>query len=882
MTWWSRLWGRNKLERDLGRELQFHIAERISALRSNGLSEDEACRQVRQEFGGIEQVKEACRDARGTRWLEDLYRDIRFGIRSLSRTRGFALLAIAVLTLGIGATTAMFSITRTVLLKPLAYRDPGRLVTILFSAPQFSKTLSTIPVNAQHYELWRDHNRTLEEIVMIRPDSHILSGRGDAVQVNGVRVSPNFFHLLGIQPTIGRGFIKGEDQAGHERVAVISYRLWQENLGGRDDVLGQRLLLDGQAYGVVGVMSGSFPFPRGKQLSDLDILPEHTDYWVPLAFSKEDLAGPLGNENYIAIARVKPGVATAQVQADVTVLERVISKRYPEPLILIPVVRPLQQAMARDVRLPLLVLMAAVVSVLLIVCINLTNLMLVRAVARRREWAIRVAIGARASDLLRSAFVESLCLSMTGGALGCFLAIWLVKLVQLRAPVDLPRINELAIDGPVLLLALGLSIASAFVFGVWPAWRAAQVDPQETLQSAARTTSEGLRGHRSGKLLVAAEVALSTVLLLTAGLLMRSFAAILSVNPGIRVQNLLTLRINLPPDRYHQGKYIASFYKRLSEQVDALPGVKAAGVISDLPLTGENNNNPATAGDRAAPPLSQWQMTNYRSASKMYFQAAGIQLKEGRTFDERDGDTTEVMISENLARRLWPEESAVGRPLRIYSDNRVMNVVGVVGATFAASLIQPPTMMVYFPDWRRQDLNMSLVIRTENEPEGIAGAVRRIIRGLEPQAAIPSIQTMREVVASSVSEQRFQIMLFTTFAAMAVALACLGIYGVLAFTITRRTTEIGIRMALGARPGTILRSTLKAGIAPVLVGMVAGLSVSAASARIIASLLFGVRALDPWTYAGTSLVLLTIAALACLIPARRAARLNPIDALRNE
>jgi putative ABC transport system permease protein len=510
MTWrLSRLWRRKKLEQDLGRELQFHIAERMSSLRNTGLSEEEARRQVRQEFGGIEQVKEECRDVRGTRWIEDLYRDIRFALRSLARTPVFFLLAIAVLTLGIGATTAMFSITRTVLLKPLAYRDPGRVVTILFRVPQFSKTLSTIPVNAQHYELWRDHNRTLEELSMIRPDSHILSGRGEAVQVNGVRASTNFFHLLGIQPTIGRGFAKGEDQAGREHVVVISHRLWQRQLGGRSDAVGKTLLLDGQPYDVVGIMPDGFPFPRGKQLSELEILPEHTDYWVPLAFSKDDLASPLGNENYIAIARVKPGLTTAQVLTDITALEKVISKRYPEPVEFDPVVRPLQQAMARDVWLPLLVLMAAVAAVLLIVCINLTNLMLVRAIAQRREWAVRLAIGARASDLLRGAFVESLCLTITGGALGCFLAIWLVKLVRLRAPIDLPRINELAVDGPVLLLALALSIASAFVFGLWPAWRAAHIDPQEALQSAAPTTGEGRRGHRAGKLLVAAEVALS-------------------------------------------------------------------------------------------------------------------------------------------------------------------------------------------------------------------------------------------------------------------------------------------------------------------------------------------------------------------------------------
>lgn len=807
---------------------------------------------------------------------------LRLAFRSLSRTPGFSLLAIAVLTLGIGATTAMFSVTRTVLLKPLAYRDSDRLVTILFRVPQFSKTLSTIPVNAQHYQLWRDHNRTLEEISVIRSVSHILSGRGEAVQVSGVRVSANFFHLLGVQPLIGRGFAEGEDQAGREHVAVISRWLWQEKLGGRSDALGQSLLLDGEPYKVVGIMPAGFPFPRGKQLSELEILPEQTDYWLPLVFSKEDLGTPVGNGNYIAIARPKPDVTIAQVVADITALERVISKRYPEPVEFDPVVRPLQSAMARDVRLPLLVLMAAVASVLLIACINLMNLMLVRAIAQRRQWAIRLAIGARSGDLLRSAFLESLCLSATGGAFGCLLAVWLVRIVQLRAPVDLPRIDELAVDIPALLFALGLSITSAILFGLWPAWRAAQVDPQEALQSSTRTPGEGRRGHRSGKLLVAAEVALSTVLVLAAGLLIRSFVTILGINPGIKVENLLTLRINLPPDRYQQGKDINSFYQRLQEQVSSLPGVKAAGLISDLPLTGENNNNPATAGDRPAPPVTQWQMTNYRSASSTYFNAAGISLKEGRPFDQRDGDNTEVMISQNLAAQLWAGQSAVGRPLRIYSYKRLMTVVGVVGATYAASLTQQPTMMVYFPDWRRHDLNMSLLVRTGNQPENISATVRRIVRRLEPQAAIPSIQSMRQVLAESVAEQRFQVILLATFAVMALILACLGIYGVLAFTVSRRTSEIGVRIALGARPEQIMSATLGIGIRPALAGIVAGLIMSAALARVIGNLLFGVRALDPWMYAATSAVLAGIASLACLIPARRASRLNPIEALRYE
>jgi putative ABC transport system permease protein len=326
----------------------------------------------------------------------------------------------------------MFSVTRTVLEKPLAYRDPARLVTILFRVPQFSKALSTIPVNAQHYELWRDEARTIEELGMLGPDSHILSGLGEAVQVRGARVSTNLFHLLGSQPVLGRAFARGEDQMGRDHVVVISHQFWREKLGGRPDALGQKVLFDGQPFQVIGIMPVGFPVQRGKELTDLEVLPERTDYWVPLVFSQGDLASPLGNENYIAIARFKPSATVAQVLADVTALEKVISKRYPEPVEFDAVVRPLQQGMVRDVRLPLLILMAAVGVVLLLACINLMNLMMVRGLARQREWAIRLSIGAKRLDLLLGALIESLCLSVTGGALGSLLAVWLLKLVQLE------------------------------------------------------------------------------------------------------------------------------------------------------------------------------------------------------------------------------------------------------------------------------------------------------------------------------------------------------------------------------------------------------------------------------------------------------------------
>jgi putative ABC transport system permease protein len=787
---------------------------------------------------------------------------------------------VLILTLGIGATTAMFSVTRTVLLKPLGYRHPDRLITVGFRVPQFAKDISSIPVNAQHYQLWRDHARTIEEIGLVTPSSHILSGRGEAVQVSGVNATPNLFHVLGIQPAMGRGFAKDEDVEGRNQVVVVSHRFWQDKLGGQADAIGQKLLFDGKPFEVIGVMPAGFPFPSAGELSDAESLPEHTDYWAPLVFSKEDLGSVLGNMNFLSIARMKPGTTTQQVLSDTTALEKVISKKFPEPVEVDPVVHTVQASMAREVRLPLLILMAAVAAVLLIVCINLMNLMMVRATALRREWAIRLAVGAGLRDLLWGAFLESVIVSVSGGIFGSVLAFWLLEIVRDKAPGGLPRAGELGLDPAGFGFALVLSIGSAVLFGLWPAWRAARVDPQEALQSSGRSTSEGRKGHRAGKILVASEVALSTVLLLSACLLVRSFVTILQVNPGVEVQHMLTARINLPPNSYGQKQRSYSFYRELIEQVRSRPGVRAAGTVSDLPLTTENNDNPAAAGDRPAPPLPQWQLTNYRDASSGYFHAAGIPLKSGRLYEERDGKARVVLISENLAQRLWPGKSAVGRPMRIYGRDPVV-VIGVVGAVHAASLTRPAAMMTYFPDWQNDDTDMSLVVRTTGEPSSMSAAIRRAVAKLERSAAIPEMATMSEVVAKTVAQQRFQMLLLAAFAFAALLLACLGIYGVLAFATSRRVPEIGIRMALGARPAQILRSTLQGGMAPVVIGIAAGLGCAGLLARLYQSVLFEVKSWDPVVYAATALILLTVATLACYIPSRRAARLSPIEALRN-
>jgi putative ABC transport system permease protein len=802
--------------------------------------------------------------------------------RSLRRSPGFALLAIAILSVGIGTTTAMFSITRTVLLKPLAYRDPDRLATLLGNAPQFAKEISTMPVNAQHYLLWREHSRTLEEIGLVVPDSKILSGLGASDQIAGVRITSNFFHLLGAQPMLGRDFAEGEDQAGKNQVVIISYEFWQNRLSARRDALGLKILLDGQTFEVIGVMPPHFPFPSGRQLSEVVVLPDHTEFWTPLVFTNEQLSTPLGDFDFIAIGRLKPDATIPQVLADLTALEKVISTRYPQPVEINPVVRRLQAAMARDVRLPLLILMAAVSAVMLIVCINLMNLTMVRRSAQRRDWAIRLAMGAGTGNLLRAAFAESLLLSLTGAVLGSILSFWLLRVTRFAVPVDLPRIEELALDPAALLFALGAAVATTLLFGVWPVWSASRIDPQEVLQGSGRTATETRKGHRTGDLLVAAEVTLSTVLLLAAGLLLRNFVAILGVDPGLDVQNLLTVGISLPPEKYHTDANSASFYQQLLAEANVLPGVKAAGVVSVLPMTPDDNHNPVTAGDRAIPPMTQWPLTKYRYASSEYFQAVSIPFKQGHSFTDSIGDTREVIISENLAERLWPGQDAVGRPLKIYGNRGLQTVVGVVGDVHGDSLTQKPPMMVYFPSLNGFAGDMSLVVRGGTDPANLVSAIRRIVNRLEPEAAIPTVHTMKEIVSRSLAPQRFQLALLSSFAAAALLLAAMGIYGVLAFATSHRTTEIGIRMALGARATQILKSTLLRGMTPALIGLGAGLCLSAAFARIFRTLMSQVHPLDPIAYAGTAIVIITVALLACILPARRAAKLNPVEALRHQ
>ncbi len=809
---------------------------------------------------------------------------LRYALRSLRRTPGFTALAIAILTLGIGATTAMFSITNTVLFKPLQYRDPGQLASLMIRVPAFEQWAAKVPLNAYQYQFFKQHSGTLRQIALIGPSSGILSGVGKPTAVQGVRVTPDLFDLLGVQPRFGRGFLPQEAEEGNNQVVVLSDVLWHHQFNADPHVLGRKIRLDSREYQVVGITAPDFPFPGGRQLCDIEPLPEQAQYWIPLAFTKADLAATQGDMNYMGLVRLMPGLSIEQVSAELTANMQEIVKGLPHAVPMYPVLEPLRVSLTSGVRQPLLFLFSAVALVLLIVCINLMNLTLVRATARRREWAVRLAMGAGLRQLIRDALAESFVLSIAGGLSGSILAAWLLALVRTTAPFGLPRVDELHINPEVLAFALGASIFSAVFFGLWPAWRSTKIDPQETLQSSGRTITEGRKGHRLGRTLVAAEVALSVVVLLGTGLLIHSFVRVLQVNPGVRVQHLMVAGLQLPPNEY-KADQINEFYHRLLDRISKVPGVQQAGITSELPLTSSNNNGPMTAADRPMPPITQWPMANQIWASPSYFKASGIPLKDGRVFRESDGKQHVVVISENLAARLWPHESAVGHLLKGYpgvGNNEPYRVIGVVGVVHGASLTSQAENMTYSPDWQNPSTGMALVVRSTGDSGSVAGAIRSVVARLDPRIPVSDIRPMRDLVDSSVAQRRFQLFILMAFAGMALLLACLGIYGVLSFNVGQRTGEIGIRMALGARPEQVRGLILRQGMLPVLAGLMVGLLASAASGRLVQSLLFGVKALDPLTYVVTSAVLLSVAMLACFIPARRAARLNPLEALRNE
>ena len=809
-----------------------------------------------------------------------MWNDIRYAFRTLLRERGFASMAVLSLAVGIGANTAIFSVVNGVLLRPLPYRDPERLVTMREVAPKLTHLYPSLPVNFSHYYEWRKRWSAAESVAIIESSAPTLTGVGEPEMLNGARVSASIFRVLGVAPPLGRGFLDEEDPAGHDQVAVISDSLWKRRFSADPAIIGRKIVLNGRPHVVVGVLPPGFQFPAQNDVWVRPGLGSKTDVLQPLGYSKDDLEELNGDYNWASIARLRPGVSPRKALAELNVIQADISKRIlDEKMDLHAVMSSLHEDIVGKSRRGLLVLLGAVGAVLLILCVNLANLSLARAAGRARESAIRTALGAGRARLVRQTLTESLVLALAGGLLGIALAVYGVQFLVRAAPLDLPRIGEIGIDARVLGFALLVSLVTGVAFGVLPALRAAGAQPQEALKSGSYTTTEGRRGVRMRGVLVGVEAALSAVLLITAGLLIGSFVRLMHVDKGFDIQRVLAVNVKVSPAKYTEDAQQTAFFDRLLEKTRALPGVNSVGLVSALPLQGETWIDLAAAeGDQR--PLFERPMVNVRFVNPDYFKTLRIPFREGRTFDDSQRNRQVAIVSQGTARRLWPGRSPLGR--RMLHNERVEEVVGVTADVRSTSLDKDPVLIIYVPYWQRPRLSASLLVRTAMDPRGIAAGLRVAIHQVDADVPVPEMQTLQEVMSDSVAQRRFQAMLVMLFAAAALALAGFGIYGVVSYSVTRRRTEMGIRMALGAGTGGLQRMVLWQGIRPVVAGLAVGIVGALAAGRILSSLLFQVSPRDPLTIGGVAVVLLAVSVIAALAPARRATRVDPMKALRFE
>jgi putative ABC transport system permease protein len=818
----------------------------------------------------VEQAKERSRDARGVRWIEEFWQDLRFGVRMLLNTPGFTLIALITLALGVGANTVIFSFFNGILLRPLPFQQPERLV--LLDEIATNRGGLSLGISWPNYLDWRAQNQVFSDLGCYQDITFTLTGVGDAEELSGAFISDRLFESLGVTPQLGRAFTPEENQPARHRVVILSHGLWRRRFGGNQEILGKPITLVNRSWVVVGVMPPGFKFPGA------------VDFWAPLAHG----AG-LSRSMYGlgAIARLKPGATIEQAQSEMSLIARRLAEQYPASNEGLDVrVTRLRDHLVKDYRRGLWILLGAVGAMLLIACANVANLLLARAAARRREMAVRAALGAGRFRIVRQMLCESLLLGVIGGAAGMALA-WLgLNLLLAALPAELPFWMKFNVDGRVLGFTLSVSLLTSLVCGAAPAWSAARIDLIETLKDGGRGAAGGSR-QRLRRLLVTAQVALALILLAGAGLLMRSFLRMQQVRLGFNPDNALTLRVNMPGSDYRGG--VSPFYRQLEERVNALPGVEIAGAVIPLPLSGidESWGNFLTVDGQPTLSFGQSPRITLGIITQQYFRAMEIPLLAGRAFTDADSpDAPSVaIIDERLAREYWPNESPLGKRIRIglpTSDDPWSVIVGVVGTIQHERLGGATRMMAYVPSMQKPTGFQTLVVRSNLPRESLIPAVKNVVKEMDPNLPITHVATMREVIAESVWQPRLYATLFAVFAVVALTLAAVGIYGVMSYAVTARTNEIGIRMALGAERRHVLKLVVGQGMVLSLVGVGFGLVGASLLTRLMKTLLFGVSATDPLTFAGVSLVLFGVALLACYLPARKAAQVDPLVALRRD
>jgi len=809
---------------------------------------------------------------------------MKYALRVLAREKAFAAFAILTLAAGIGGVTAIFSIVDGALLKPLAYRDPGRLYAASESALKMAPMYPRLPVNAAHFRSWQEQCTGCESGALANPAAFNLTDNGEPERIEGATCTWPLFQVLGVEAQVGRLFGESDDQPGANKVVVISDSLWRRRLGADPGAVGRTIRIDGEPHVVAGVLRADFHFPSGEQVGPLNQFPKHAEIFKPMGFNWAKLRR-VGQFNFAALIRLKPGASLARAEAEMTAAIADAGREMKIGLGAHLV--PLQEQVTGGSRAALTMLLAAVGAVLLIVCVNLSNLMLVRANERARDSAIRRALGASAGDLFRPILTESLLIAFCGGVLGILFAYAGVRILVSAAPVDIPRLDEIQVNFATLLFAFCVSAGCGVLCGLWPALLATGSQPADALRSSSRSATESRGRQRSREWLVGLEVALSTVLLVMAALLGMSFMRVTNVERGYRVDRILTADLNLPGSRYRTDEQRALFHQRALEKLEALPGVQGAGLISSLPLKAQSwGDTISKEGDTR--PRAERPPAHFRFVSEHYFEAMGVALRQGRFPTSDDRMRKVVVVSERTARNVWPGEDPIGKVIRNDPRTEWVTVIGVAADVRAESLDKQPAMMVYVPYWDGAYWqgavwgNATYVMRTLLDPSTMANALRSAMHEMDSELPIANVLTMQEIMSESVGSRRFQTLLAAVFAGVALLLACLGIYGVISYSVARRTNEMGIRIALGARASEVSMLVVRQGIRPVIGGLVVGVGAALAAGQLIRSFLFGTEARDPAAISAVAVLLMIVAAAACWAPARRAGRIDPIVALREE
>jgi predicted permease len=871
-----------ELDEELNGFLEMAAEEKMK----QGMSRKDALRAVRLERGSLEVTKEVVRSAGWESVVDTLWQDLRFAIRTLRKNIGFTSVVVLTLAFGIGANTAIFTVVNGVILKPLPYTEPDRLVMLLEKQLSDGTLGTAAPAN---FFDWREQSHSFEKMAAIDPyPDFILSGSGEPQRLTGAAVSSDFFPLLGVHMALGRDFLSEEDRPGYNRVLILSYSTWLHYFGGRPDIVGRQLTLNNTAYSVVGILPRDFSLV--SKASDFQSR-NRFDLWTPLALASPPEPWQRGTHPLCVFARLKSGIPLQQAQTDLNQVAANLQRLYPadDKERGITAV-PLGEHVVANVRIALFTLLAAVGMVLLMACVNIANLLLSRAVTRQKEIALRIALGATRRRLAQQLLSESMVLVIFGGSLGLSFACLAVPAVVHYLPADLPRASEIAVDGRVLVFTSLISLFTGILFGLLPLLQSKQVNANDSLKQNGRGMATGQSRLRSA--LIIGQVAVALVLLVGAGLMTKSFWMLLRVSPGFRTDHILTARLSLPPQYTNgnvfgigQHRRISAFQRELLERVRGIPGVQSAAFAAYLPLSGTDSSWAFDIEGRPAKPLGVYDITYYRPVSANYFETVGIPLLRGRSFDPRDNEDSPlvVVVNETMAGTYWNQQNPIGQRVR-FSDQKWRTIVGVVGDIRHEGLGMRPEPEMYVPYGQIANVESrpTIVLRTSIEPTNLTSALRKAVSEVDASVPLDQIATMKQIVSVSVGQPRFRTAVLLMFAILALFVASIGLYGVMSYLMSQRTREFGIRIAVGATSGALLRLVLGQAAKLVSIGICLGLVGAILLARSIASLLFGITPFDTATFASVSLLLAIVALLASYIPARRATRIDPVVALRFE